>query len=196
MSTWTELPKNDSVEVRACDKGKYYIKESVYMNIKYILLILTVTVLQGCHEKSTKFGKAYNQIRKTYGSPIIHEYMRLKSTSDDFEHWRTPESTNGKFDKGFHYGKGFYIHEDSVLQEDDVFRIRINDSTYQQINILTYGKPNSVEFNCILFKVDSREVEQSPFEYLNADLKFPKYDSQKISIDQADSILQLWGVEI
>lgn len=160
------------------------------------LFIICMLILLGCQNESTKFGKDYNQFRKTYGSLIIHEYMRLTITEIDYEHWRTPESTIKTFNKGFHFGKAIYFYSDTILQEKDVFRNRINDITYKQVNILTNGSLRSVSFNCKYFKVDSRKVHLPITEFIDSFKEYPEYEDTDISIKQADSILLDWGVNI
>ena len=122
--------------------------------------------------------------------------MQLKTSSSDYAYWRTPTYEIESFKKGFHYGKSMHVHNDSIFQEEDVFRIKLNDSTYNQINISTYGKPGDVTFDCMIFKVDSRSINRSAMECINSKEEFPEYPIRKISIVEADSVLRTWELNI
>jgi hypothetical protein len=85
--------------------------------------------------------------------------MTLENADEDFELWRTAQEIHDTIRPGFHAGKGFYIHKDSVLQEDDIFRKRINDSTFVFVAILTFGNLKDSKFTSIYYdSVDEREL--------------------------------------
>ncbi len=128
-----------------------------------------------------------------YGSPILHDYLKLKDADEEFEHWQIPLEIQDTITTGFHAGKGFYIHRDSVLQEDDIFRKRIDDSTFAFVAILTYGNLKKNEFTSIYYdSVDARDLKPKVSEYVN--YKYARqFAARKITIDQADSILAAWG---
>jgi hypothetical protein len=119
--------------------------------------------------------------------------MELQSSDDEFELWRIPMEIQDTIKTGFHSGKGFYIHPDSTLQEDDIFRKRINDSTFAFVAILTYGNLRKNEIRSIYYdSVDERQLRLRASEYLNND-RYQKYRTKDLTIDQMDSILSVWG---
>jgi len=158
-------------------------------------MILIFFGVLSCETSDTKFGKQYNGIRLKYGSPILHDYLELERADEDFELWRIPSEIHDTIRMGFHAGKGFYIHNDSVLQEDDIFRKRINDSTFAFIAILTYGNLEKNEFTSIYYdSVDERQLKLKASEYLYLDRReYRHYKHKELTIDEADSILTVWG---
>lgn len=161
--------------------------------IKRAVIFLTFLELFGCESRDTRFGKQYNSTRAKYGSPILHDYMALESSDDEFELWRAPIEIHDTIKTGFHAGKGFYINPDSTLQEDDIFRKRINDSTFAFVAILTYGNVRKNKFTSIYYdSVDERQLKLSASEYLN-DNKYREYTRKDLTINEADSILAVWG---
>jgi hypothetical protein len=119
--------------------------------------------------------------------------MTLKNAEEDFELWRTPQEIHDTITTGFHAGKGFYIHKDSVLQEDDIFRKRINDSTFAFVAILTFGNLKESKFNSIYYdSVDERELKLRPTQ-LDDFEKYKTYPEVYLTIIEADSILRSWG---
>lgn len=162
------------------------------MNTRTIIF-LTFLGLLSCETSETRFGKQYNRIRVKYGSPILHDYLVLKSADEGFEHWRIPDEIHDTITTGFHAGKGFYIHNDSILQEDDIFRRRIDDSTFAFVAILTYGNLKNNEFSSIYYgSVDERELKLKASEYLNYK-NHRQFARRELTIDEADSILAAWG---
>ncbi len=182
---------------------QFYIIEQLGMKKLFIAAIFLATViwiLYNLRIKSidTKFGIQYNATRIEYGSPIIHDYLELQSSDNTFEHWHIPDEIHDTIRSGFHAGKGFYIHQDSILQEDDIFRKRINDSTFIFIGILTYGNLKKHKFSSIYYDtVDARSIISTAFEHLdnNPDYMnyYRKHESLDLTIQQADSILNEWG---
>lgn len=147
------------------------------------------------HPIDTKFGKQYNKVRLEYGSPIIHDYLVLEYTEESYECWGIPKEIHDTIRMGFHEGKCFYINPDSILQEDDIFRKRINDTTFAFIGILTFGNSKEHEFSSIYYDtVDARYLKLSGFEYLERGKDYPHYNNKrKLTIEEADSILNSWG---
>lgn len=161
--------------------------------IMRIVILLGLLGLVSCESRDTKFGKQYNIVRVKYGSPILHDYLELESTGR-FELWEIPEEIHDTIRTGFHAGKGFYIIGDSVLQEDDIFRKRIDDSTFAFLAIITYGNLAKSEFTDIYYdSVDARQLKLSASEY-GERTKYRQYTKTEITIDQADSILSSWGL--
>ncbi|MBL3657222.1 hypothetical protein [Fulvivirga sediminis] len=163
-----------------------------------MLIYLMLLALLSCkYTNDTQFGKQYNAIRMEYGSPVIHDYMRLRIADTDFENWRAPQTMHDTISIGFHAGKGFYIHHDSILQEDDIFRKRINDSTFVFIAILTHGNLKKHQFTNIYYDtVDERSLKLTAKEYLNNNSDYKNYynsERQNLTIEEADSILTEWG---
>lgn len=153
-------------------------------------------MLSGC-QKETKFGKQYNSVRLKYGSPIIHDYLEFEYGDSDRECWGIPKAVHDTISIGFHEGKCFNIGDDSVLYEDDIFRKRINDSTFLFVAIITYGNPKSHYYKAIYYDtVDIRSLNISTSSYLSKDNRYKEYydnDAQDLTIEQADSILTAWG---
>ncbi|SHG39701.1 hypothetical protein SAMN04488109_0045 [Chryseolinea serpens] len=150
--------------------------------------------LFACHDVETKFGKQYNSVRLKYGSPIIHDYMKLEISDEDFENWRIPRAIHDTISTGFHAGKGFYINKDSTLQEDDIFRKRIDDTTFAFVAILTFGKVSKNQFTSIYYdSVDEKELTLKATEYLNSDTRHREFHKKDLTIEEADSILSSWG---
>ena len=102
-------------------------------------------------ETDTAFGKNYNSERLKYGSPTIHDYMLLDISWDSVKNWETPLSIQDTISIGYHSGKGYYIHPDSVIQEDDIYRKRISDTTFAYIGILTFGNIKNHRFRSIYY---------------------------------------------
>lgn len=162
------------------------------MRFDLICIVLGVLLFGNCtKQKCTEiFGKDYNSIRIKYGSPIIHEYMQNVICEDSFQRWITPLPVQDTITIGYHAGKGMYVHPDSVLQEDDIFRKRINDSLYLFVGILTYGNIHKVEFKCIYDTVCAKSIDLNNYGKM-----CPSFNTKinDISIDVADSILKAWG---
>ena len=156
------------------------------------LIFVVLISLLSCNTMApdTKFGKQYNAIRLKYGSPIIHDYMELHMDGEGYESWRIPSQMHDTISKGFHAGKGFYIHEDSVLQEDDIFRRRISDTTFAFIGILTRGNIHENRFTSIYY--DTACANSIGFDN-GLPCTFEHGDINEISIEEADSILNSWG---
>jgi hypothetical protein len=145
-------------------------------------------------ERDTQFGKRYNAVRLQYGSPVIHDYMVLGTHDNRFESWEIPGQIPDTITTGFHEGKGIHIHKDSVLQEDDIFRKRIDDTTFAYIGILTYGNPGKHEFSSIyLDSVDVRKVNSNVDDNLYPYTSYRTFTTTQLTIQQADSILNTWG---
>lgn len=162
--------------------------------IQRTIILCAFFAVLGCNTRDTKFGKQYNAVRETYGSPIIHDYMDLTTTDEDFERWQIPLQVHDTIRTGFHAGKGFYIHQDSILQEDDIFRKRIDDSTFAFVAILTYGKANKHNFTSIYYdSVDARKLKLKAIEWLNAANNQRNFTPKELTIKEADSILNAWG---
>ena len=139
-----------------------------------------------------QFGKNYNEVRRAYGSPIIHEYMELKMESGSFLFWTASLSLQDTITKGYHAEKGCHIHPDSVLQEDDIFRKRISDSTFAFIGILTMGNQHDHRFRSIYYDTVCAADIQLPAYGRPCHTSF-KPNTAEITIEKADSILQSWG---
>ena len=167
---------------------KFMIKGKIVFAILFAALSCNTAV------PDTKYGKQYNTIRLKYGSPVIHDYMELKTADEGFELWRIPPEIHDTITSGFHAGKGFSIYEDSILHEDDIFRKRIDDSTFAFIGILTRGNLIRNQFTSIyLGSVDARELKLNAMEYLNSENKYRDFPRKELTIKQADSILHAWG---
>ena len=145
------------------------------------------------NEKASKFGLAFNKTRLKYGAPVIHDYLCLESTSEKMESWSLSKEIQDTISIGFHDGKGVFLQTDGLLEEKDIFRKRINDSTFVMLGILTYvSKDMKVDFPDIWYDTISAgsiglsKKTREGSERTNT----PKYG---LTITQADSVLRSWG---
>lgn len=139
-----------------------------------------------------RFDKAYNPVRKIYGSPVIHDYMELALDGDTSRKWSTPNAIQDTITKGFHADKVMYVYPDSVLSEDDWFRKRLSDSTFAFLEISTYGNPHTRKFTSILYDTvcaSELGLECHGKRCITGVNPFAK----DLNIKQADSILASWG---
>lgn len=118
--------------------------------------------------------------------------MELKTELDSFLYWETPLSIQDTITKGYHAGKGCYIHPDSVLQEDDIFRKRISDSTFAFIGILTMGNPYTHRFRSIYYDTVCATAIELHSNDKRCHTPF-KSRVTEVTIETADSILRSWG---
>ena len=109
-----------------------------------------------------------------------------------FLFWTSPLSLQDTITKGYHAEKGCHIHPDSVLQEDDIFRKRISDSTFAFVGILTMGNSRDHRFRSIYYDTVCATDIQLP-AYGRPCNTFFKPNTTEITIEKADSILQSWG---
>lgn len=120
--------------------------------------------------------------------------MKLEASVEDFETWGIPRGIHDTISTGFHAGKGFHIHKDSTLQEDDIFRKRIDDTTFAFIAILTFGKLSKNQFTSIYYdSVDAKALTLKAYKYLNGDIRRRQFHKKDLTIHEADSILSSWG---
>lgn len=141
----------------------------------------------------SKFGQSFNKTRLKYGAPIIHDYLCYESATDKMESWGFSKEIQDTITVGFHEGKGIFLKSEGMLDEKDIFKKRINDSTFIILGILTYvSKYMKVYFPNIWYDtvsvstIGSLRESQTNFERINS----PR---QNLTIQQADSILQSWG---
>jgi hypothetical protein len=148
-----------------------------------------------CNENGSiaKFGKPFNNLRSKYGAPIIHDYLCFETATDKMETWGLSKEIQDTITAGFHEGKGVFLKTDGLLDEKDIFRKRINDSTFIMLGILTYvSKDMKVEFTNIWSDtVSARTIGLARTSQTN----FERVDNprQNLTIQEADSILQSWG---
>lgn len=167
------------------------------MRTLYLIAVaIIVLIVTNCTSKNKFdiFGKSYNKTRNEYGSPIIHDYMiEIRLPFDSIMSFETPIEIQNTIKKGYHAGKTFYIYKDSILQEDDIFRKRISDSTFAFIGILTYGNRQTHSYSSIYYDTTcAKDIGLKDFGK-SCTCSFPKNELNKISITKADSILEAWG---
>ena len=138
-----------------------------------------------------KSGKSLNPTRLKFGVPVIHNYMCLESVTNKMESWGTPVDFQKNAKTGFHAGKGVFLISDAELDEKDIYRHRINDSTFEMLGILTEVRNGKASFPNIWYHT----VDE---HYLFAESKISNptrlsNEIQHLNINQADSILATWG---
>lgn len=145
-----------------------------------------------CTGKS-KYGREYNKIRLQVGAPIIHNYMCLETPNATFEEsWRMPKALQMKAKNGFHAGKTIFLQSEAQLDEKDIFRKRIDDTTFMMLGILTEVRNGKTEYPSIWFMtVDARDISLA--EDNRAGREHKMGFTSKFTIHQADSVLQSWA---
>lgn len=167
---------------------------------KLLCLLGLSTFIAGCKTLSeftcsnnpqTKFGTALNPTRLKFGAPIIHKYMCFESITQEMENWETPIDFQKSCKKGFHAGKGIFLKSDADLDEKDIYRHRINDSTFEMLGILTEIRKGEVSFpNIWYFTVDVRYIFPENISIVPSRIS---NEIKHLNIGQADSILSVWG---
>jgi hypothetical protein len=136
--------------------------------------------------KNAKRGRALNEQRLKYGIPIIHDYLCFDRWTGKVEGWDAPISYQLSTQRGFHAGKGVFLTSDAEMDEKDIYRKRVNDSTFAMLGISTEVYNGVTSFNVWYGLVDLNTIlnKQS-----NRQLEVYRKD---LTIQQADSILGSW----
>jgi len=146
---------------------------------KITLVFCLFQLVLGCNSKSSQQlklqdGYSANPLREKLRIPTIDSAM-IKSESRSFGHtrWESKQEIP-KDGEVLHQWKNFqpYIDNDSIVEEHDGFRIKINDSVGQGINIFSRIKFDSIVtrsgvlFNYSLSHPNS-DALASPFKELD-----------------------------
>jgi len=117
--------------------------------------------------------------------------MCLELVTDKMESWETPATFQKTAKTGFHAGKGIFLQSDPDLDEKDIYRHRLNDSTFETLGILTEVRNGKSSFPNIWYSTVSEEYlfAKSKSEVSAETAK----EMQQLSITQADSILSAWN---
>lgn len=171
---------------------------------KILILFLCSTSINSCvtsksntyckeNAALSKFGHPFNKTRLKYGAPIIHDYLCFESGSPKMESWGLPKEIQDTITVGFHEGKGVFLTSEGILDEKDIFKKRLNDSTFIMLGILTYvSKDMKVDFPNIWYDTISTSTIGLSKKY-HTNFESVHTQRQSLTIQQADSILQSWG---
>ncbi|WP_157491700.1 hypothetical protein [Flammeovirga sp. SJP92] len=143
-----------------------------------------------------------NKLREKLGVPTIKENMVMM----DEMTWSI-NNRNSK-DGSFH-AKKIIMYDRNCnscsWEESDMFRKKINDSTYVQLNLHSVLNNDKVDFNRtkpLLFKVDIRALKVSVKGEIDNMLfgsdtskRSIDYPSKIITMEQADSVLLSWNLK-
>lgn len=123
-----------------------------------------------------------------YGAPIIHDYMCFDQGTMKMEGWDAPVEYQLSAVTGFHAGKGVFLQSEAELDEKDIYRHRIDDSTFEFLGILTEVRNGVVSFPNIWYDtIDVNTIKGEHTERVFTNTK------THLSIEQADSTLSKWG---
>lgn len=169
--------------------------------MKYIIfLFISLVLILACNSNTTPCGQnppnselgiSFNSERLKYGAPIIHSYLCFQSTSEKMESWGLAYELEDTMKGGYHAGKGIFHSKGALLDEKDIYRKRIDDSTLIMLGILTYVSKD--------FKVEFPSIWYDTLNASSVGLSKPVITERKfnarwdLSIEQADSILHSWG---
>jgi hypothetical protein len=170
--------------------------------MRHSLLFITIILnLYSCAQQvdsNFKFGRKYNSIRHKFGAPLIKNNMEAHDCCGNWTTYMVKEQPTDK--NPYHYCKAIStIINDTVIEENDVYRRNIDDTTMMQldIHILYDWKTKSL----ILIapgvgKVEKRQIGLKAEDYLKPNL--PQFkESQWQTLDnltQVDSVLTSWGL--
>jgi hypothetical protein len=142
----------------------------------------------GSNAGAGRFGRSHNNLRLKYDVPIVHDYLCFVASSKIEESWRAPIDFQLASPKGFHAGKTIFPDTGAELDEKDIFRHRIDDSTFNMLGFVTEVRDGAVTVRSIWY--DTIDVKIVTHQELGRRFS----DTRKgLSLQQADSILASWG---
>jgi hypothetical protein len=153
------------------------------------------------HEWQSRFepyGIKYNSTRQQLGIPLIEEGWYTETTSTTrpkrrryrqendnpwaFQIWESHREVPVTIDKAFHKSKEISRRRGSLEYESDLYCKRVNDSTEMLLEVkFRYLFPRDSAWSAAL--VTTTQTQEDVL-----------VDQKDISIEQADSLLTLWGL--
>jgi hypothetical protein len=167
-------------------------------------------------QDGNKFGLEYNAVRQKFGAPLVKPNMQLDTTYGSWFLYAIPVEPRTS---AYHYSKAVcLVIDDKVIQEKDIYRKYLDDTTLLQmeIDIVYDWNSESMRANANFRKIDKRtfapnsknanvtqdaetnlqslienSVKQATDNYLKQQ-SYPKYKLEVINLDQIDSLLNSW----
>jgi hypothetical protein len=167
--------------------------------MKILLLVATLTITfsycRNPKKDNFEFGPSYNTVRQKFGSPLIKNNMTTENCCGTQTLYKTSEIPTN--DNAYHASKTIRAFSNGkVTEEKDIYRKNIDDTTLIQVNILSHWiwEENQIYFSGSIRKIDKRALNLSPKDFLAEHSKFPDYPWTKLSLNEIDSSLKVWGL--
>jgi len=147
-----------------------------------IVVILTLGSLlwatwNDIEENNFKYGKDFNKTRDSLAVPKIEENWITHESSPLFRFWAHPGRSLNTIDP-VHFGKRSTFVDDKIVSEEDRFH---------------YETDGSLAFRVIYkYNFESRTWNCKFIKYIKG--KFPPTESWELTLEQADSTINQWGL--
>ena len=128
-------------------------------------------------EDNFKYGKDFNKVRDSLGVPKIEANWITHESYPAFRFWAHPGRAINTIEP-HHSSKTSKFDGDNLVSENDDFHYETNDSLAFRVVYEYYFTDNS--WDCEFIKYRKR--------------KFPPTESWKLTLNQADSIINKWGL--
>jgi hypothetical protein len=144
-----------------------------------LMFILSSSMLRGQNTDVDRFGKSYNEVRIQLGIPIIEEsWLRDSSSTSTRVKWMN--KLHGVLPKdALHLAKFVRFEDGRLTGDEDIYSKFISDS----INYRVF----------FLYKFESKEW-LSKLQTYHYNTSPPGLEQVRITVEQADSIINSWGL--
>ena len=147
-----------------------------------IALILTLTIFlwkwsKNINDNHFEYGKNFNSIRDALNVPVIEDHWITHESSENYRYWSHPGHIVNTT-QPIHLDKESIFKGGKILKEIDDFHYETKDS-------LAFRVVYSYNYVCATW--DCKFIRYRKEE-------FPQTISWKLTLNQADSILNKWGL--
>ena len=154
-------------------------------NINWGLSIVAIVTLASflwstwseIEEDNFKYGKDFNEARDSLGVPKIEKNWITHESSPTYRFWAHPARALNTIDP-IHFNKRSTFEDGKIVSEEDRFHYEANDSLAFRVIYKYYF--NDRTWNCKFIK------------YRNG--KLPPSESWELTLEQADSAINKWGL--
>lgn len=147
-----------------------------------IIAIISVTTFiwsktKEVKEDHFKYGKDFNPTRDSLGIPEIKPDWITYESDETFKHWGNPKRGVTTIEP-MHLGKTSTFEGEKILTEEDDFHYETDDSLAFRV-VYKYTFDNSA-WDCKFIRYRKK--------------KYPPTTSWKLTLEQADSVINEWGL--
>tara|TARA_R110000796_G_scaffold96719_1_gene202781 strand:- start:167914 stop:168396 length:483 start_codon:yes stop_codon:yes gene_type:complete len=156
-------------------------EKKIHWGISFLLIVTLGSFLwvmwNDIAENNFQYGKNFNEIRDSLGVPKIEDNWITHESSPTYRLWAHPGRVLNTIDP-IHFGKRSTFKNDKIVTEEDDFHYETDDSLAYRV-IYKYHFVDRI-WNCKFIKYRKG--------------KFPPTESWELTLEQADSTINKWGL--
>lgn len=141
------------------------------------MLSFVWTSFEDAEERYFRYGKGFNSTRDSLGIPLIEENWTTRENNEWRRSWSAPGRGIGTI-QPIHLKKTSNFHEETLVSEEDRFHYETDDSLAFRV-VYKYQFESGI-WDCTFIRYRKG--------------KYPPTNSWPLTLEQADSVLDKWGL--